>query len=100
MKRLPREVMEPPSGDMQNSPGLILVMPEPAVLGWMISRGPFQLLLFYDSAPGGVPEQISLGDIDVLITENLVIRLSAVPVKQVFGRHFRRGSDVCVCFVY
>lgn len=36
----------------------------------------------------------------MLITERLVIRLSAVPVKQVFGRHFPRASDVCVCFVY
>lgn len=36
----------------------------------------------------------------MLITESLLVRLSAVPVKQVFGRHFPRASDVCVCFVY
>lgn len=34
-----------------------------------------------------------------LITERLITRLSAVPVKQVFGSHFPRASDVFVLYI-
>lgn len=89
---------------MQNTSGFIPVSPalgDPAVSGWMISRGPFQLQLFCDSTLRGVPEQISLGGINVLslITESLVTLLPVVPVKQVFGQHFPRASDVFMLYI-